>query len=113
MTLVMPCSTVAKAKRLGLDEGGKAYPTTCAPIDCNQIDSQLPLKPVCPVSKTHLPCQKLQFKTRPSTGLYQIATTLRDKFYREGCPWAAKNRCVDKQLSYPLAIGAQVDHAPK
>ena len=41
----------------GIVGGKSAYPLTSAPSDDNHMDSQLPLKPVCPVKNTRLPCQ--------------------------------------------------------
>src|SRR6185503_14780757 len=50
-------ATPACSNKLGWVGGSRAYPVTLAPSASNQRESQLPLKPVCPVRKTLRPCQ--------------------------------------------------------
>ena len=50
-------ATSACSNRLGWVGGSSAYPVTLAPSASSHSDSQLPLKPVCPVRKTLRPFQ--------------------------------------------------------
>src|SRR2546426_176981 len=45
-------ATSACSNRLGWVGGSRAYPVTLAPSASSHSESQLPLKPVCPVRKT-------------------------------------------------------------
>jgi hypothetical protein len=58
MTLHAPGQPSASNKS-GEVRGASASPVTVAPIRSNQNASHAPLKPVCPVSNTRRPCQKL------------------------------------------------------
>ena len=51
-------ATCACSNRFGSVGGSSAYPVTSAPSAFSHSDSQLPLKPVCPVRKTRRPFQK-------------------------------------------------------
>jgi len=53
-------SILASLNKLGLVFGLSAYPVTFAPRILKKIQSQLPLKPVCPVTKTFLPFQNFE-----------------------------------------------------
>lgn len=48
-------SICAKSKREGIVGGAKEYPVTHAPAFARILQSQEPLKPVCPVIKTLFP----------------------------------------------------------
>src|SRR6516225_9810162 len=50
-------ATLASSNRFGWVGGSSAYPVTSAPSASSHKESQLPLKPVCPVRKTLRPCQ--------------------------------------------------------
>src|SRR5688572_7222614 len=74
--------TDASSNKLSSGAGGSAYPATIAPDLCSQSDSHDPLKPVCPVKNTRLPCQNWGSTTTPS-----MAHSSRPKFPRDGsCP---------------------------
>src|SRR4051812_15345930 len=66
--------TSACINRLGLVGGSSAYPVTFAPSASSHSDSQLPLKPVCPVTKTRRPFQNewLSMVRRDCRGLIQV-----------------------------------------
>src|SRR4030042_1175555 len=50
-------ATSACSNRLGWVGGSSAYPVTSAPRTSSHSESQLPLKPVCPVRNTLRPLQ--------------------------------------------------------
>src|SRR5258708_28501758 len=53
----MEPATLACSNRLGWVGGSSAYPVTLAPSASSHNESQLPLKPVCPVRRTLRPRQ--------------------------------------------------------
>src|SRR5271170_5519930 len=57
----MAFATFACSKRFGWVGGSSEYPITSASSAFNQSESQLPLKPVCPVRKTRRPFQNERF----------------------------------------------------
>src|SRR6266700_2938347 len=58
--------------------GASAYPETFAPIARSHSTSQLPLNPVCPVTRTRLPAQKSRVITRSSRAANRLPRALRD-----------------------------------
>ena len=60
-------ATSACSNRLGLVGGSSAYPVTSAPSASNHSESQLPLKPVCPVRNTWRPFQNVRLSMSGSS----------------------------------------------
>ena len=109
----MPLPTSATSNKLGFVGGASAYPTTFAPSDCSHSESQLPLNPVCPVSRTRLPLQKAGFMTKLSRALCQKATVLQAEPCHAECPLVAKIRGADKPLNFLLGQDAPGARVPK
>ena len=94
---VMPLATLATSNKLGVVGGASEQPVTSEPKLSNQRDSQLPLKPVCPVKNTRFARQKSALTTIPSKELFHFAKVLQGKFCLARCPWAAKSHGAEKQ----------------
>src|SRR4051812_43356358 len=73
----IPAATFACVKRFGSVGGASANPVRSAPRDCSHSESQLPLKPVCPVMNTRRPRQKARSRSpgggEPSAIRYAVA----------------------------------------
>src|SRR5437868_9355245 len=77
----MEPASLACSNRLGWVGGSSAYPVTLAPSTSSHIESQLPLKPVCPVSSTLRPRQNERlsiFGPTPPRCESEVVTERRD-----------------------------------
>src|SRR3954467_2048132 len=67
---------LASSYRLGCVGGeGKENPLTSAPKRVSHKASQPPLKPVCPVTSTRLPCQNAEFMGN-NPAVYHVRSNL-------------------------------------
>ena len=90
--------------KFGCDEGEREKPVKLAPIEANHSESQLPLKPVCPVKRTDLFFQKIGSIAIFSMVLNFLSKDCQDKACLLGCPSAAKIHHAHKKPALHLRL---------
>jgi len=86
-----PVRQLKLAKQVGVVSGSRPTPVTRAPSSLSQSASQLPLKPVCPVSSTRRPAQNSCIRTTPSKEPAPKPTAPQGADDPAGCPSAARS----------------------
>src|SRR6266568_5023299 len=91
-------ATPACSYRLGQVGGSSAYPVVSAPSASSHRDSQLPLKPVCPVRNTRRP-----FQNERLTMIDDRAAMRRIRYDKKGRPQRSRLNLIE-----PLELLADV-----